>query len=92
MREAKMRRSSPVNGLLLLVGVILIAALLHCSGRDAWFDDGCSYLCLDCRDLLTLPCCGECTVCGAEVGTICYKYCYDCAKALDRCQICCIHR
>ena len=35
---------------------------------------------------------GECERCGATTGTISYKYCYDCAKELNCCQMCGIER
>jgi len=78
----------------LLIGLIAFCALgllVTCTQRefnDDWIDNGVSYVCSDCYAAMTLPCMGSCILCNAEIGTISYKYCYDCAKALNRCQMC----
>jgi hypothetical protein len=77
--------------LIVLIVLSGTSLLLMCTQRefnDDWIDDGYSYLCLECYDAVTLPACGNCILCNAETRTICYKYCYDCAKALHRCQMC----
>lgn len=72
-----------------------LVLLPRCADRDLnedWIDDGHTYVCLECYAAVTLPCCGNCILCNAEIGTVSYKYCYDCAKALHRCQMCAVKR
>jgi hypothetical protein len=57
-----------------------------------WLDNGTSYLCPECKYKGVYYMAGECELCHCETGTVSYKYCYDCAKALDCCQMCGIKR
>jgi hypothetical protein len=64
--------------------------VLFCShnGGD-WLDmPGITYRCPGCADDAVVHAIGECDRCGGVTTSMSYKYCYDCAKELDCCQMC----
>jgi hypothetical protein len=71
--------------------LLILCFLVNCAG-EPWLDDGTNYLCPECKHSHTLPALSSCERCGATIGTISYKYCYDCAKELNCCQCCGIER
>ena len=71
--------------------LIILCFFVNCAG-EPWLDNGANYLCPECKDKLVLYMDGECERCDATTGTISYKYCYDCAKELNCCQMCGIER
>ena len=71
--------------------LLILCFLVNCTG-EPWLDNGANYLCPECKYKLVLFMDGECERCGATTGTISYKYCYDCAKELNCCQMCGIER
>jgi hypothetical protein len=72
--------------------ILLMTSLCITRQSDDWMDDGVRYLCPQCQLAVTFPCVGNCTLCGEEIGTISYKYCYDCSKYLGCCQMCGVER
>ncbi len=71
--------------------LLILCFLINCTG-EPWVDDGNRYLCPECKDRLVLCAIGSCERCGAQTSTVSYKYCYDCAKELNCCQMCGIER
>jgi len=71
--------------------LLVLCFLVNCTG-EPWLDNGANYLCPECKYLPVWYMLGECERCGAEISTISYKYCYDCAKELNCCQMCGIER
>ncbi|MGB3341109.1 MAG: hypothetical protein WBB37_06470 [bacterium] len=67
------------------IAVLLITVFsINCSSGD-WLDDGEKYLCPECREVYgseLIPC-QHCAINPTP-----YNYCYDCAKELNRCQLC----
>jgi hypothetical protein len=76
--------------LVIFFSLTLLMFVVSCD--RAWLDGGTSYLCAECKNMCVLYMTGECELCHCETSTISYKYCYDCAVALDRCQMCGIER
>jgi len=75
--------------LFLLCAFIPLVLYVACD-RD-WFDNGTSYLCPECTYKAVHPAISECDICHCEIA-VSYKYCYDCAKTMDCCQMCGIKR
>ena len=71
--------------------LLVLCFLVNCTG-EPWVDDGNRYLCPECKYKPVLHALGSCERCGAEISTISYKYCCDCAKELNCCQRCGIER
>jgi hypothetical protein len=89
-----MKTSSNQNRMFRTMVIVFSLALLFLvvSCDRAWLESGTAYLCANCKNMCVLYMTGECELCHCETATISYKYCYDCAKALDRCQMCGIPR
>lgn len=67
--------------------LLVLCFLINCTG-EPWLDNGANYLCPECQDKPFLHAIGECERCGDMTVSISLKYCYDCAKELNRCQMC----
>lgn len=65
--------------------LLLIVCLIENCSSEQWLDDGEKYLCPQCRDIYAseLAPCQHCAINPTP-----YTYCYDCAKELNRCQLC----
>jgi hypothetical protein len=74
--------------LLLFCAFIILFLFTECGGNGEWHDNGVTYFCPDCQDKMWAPAIGECEHCGDTTSSISFKYCYDCAKELNRCQMC----
>jgi hypothetical protein len=70
---------------IVIIALLLITMLaISCSSVE-WLDDGERYLCPQCRDVYGSEL-APCKHCG--INSTPYTYCYDCAKELNRCQLC----
>jgi RecJ-like exonuclease len=77
----------------LFIIIVMLLLFLNCNKIDGeWFDNGLNYLCPECRDKGFLTTIGTCQRCGGMTSSISFKYCYDCAKELNRCQCCGVER
>ena len=79
----------PILPLLLLI--ITSYLLVSCSS-DSWIDTGSDYLCPECNETPINDALGVCEKCGCEIHSSDLKYCYDCAKEIERCQLCGKHK
>jgi hypothetical protein len=81
---------------LLILTICSLSFLVTCTdiyADEEWLDNPLGgYRCPGCRDNGLLWVVGVCARCGCGTSSISYKYCYECAKKLDRCQLCGIPR
>ena len=73
--------------LILLLLIITSYLFVSCLSKG-WYDDGISYCCPDCQNIGLNEAIGICEKCGCEIHSSDLKYCYDCAKEMERCQRC----
>ena len=71
----------------LLLLLITLYFLTNCTSIG-WLDDGSRFLCPECKDKYVLLAIGTCEKCEGSTSSVSYKYCYDCAKEMNKCQMC----
>jgi len=77
-----------IASFVLLLALCFLTSCVERMGDDGWLDSGRHYFCPDCQGRAHLDAIGTCSRCGDMTSSISFKYCYECAKELDRCQYC----
>ena len=71
--------------------LLILCFLVNCAG-EPWLDNDVVYFCPDCRGKYYVDMVGECERCNGMTASCAFKYCYDCAKELNCCQMCGVER